>query len=159
MVHGLGDNVQKPEGLIVVGKCNVATVIDGRIRDHQRIVPSGHVPVYKDISHVHLEQRFDEKCRVSPAKHLREEPFGTGKRDGTGWRAWRQVHVVLMAIVVILVIVLVVLVVPVVLMILVSLVSLVNLVILVILVILVNLAILVAIRRRPGESRAGILAG
>ena len=104
MEHGHGDEVQKPEGLVAGRDRGVASVADGRHRGHQRVVPSGHVSDQIDLPRVHLEERFNEKYRISPAKHPHDVTFAIVKGDGC-------------------------------------------------------VLVRVAIRRKPGESEAGILAG
>jgi hypothetical protein len=44
VVHGRGDDVQKPEGPVVGVDGVDASVVDGGRPGHERIVPSGYVP-------------------------------------------------------------------------------------------------------------------
>lgn len=84
VVHGRGNDVQKPKRLLtIVRRIDGvdASVVDGGPRGHQRIVPSGHVPDQIDVSNIHLEQRFYEKRRISPAEHLCQESLAADKGD------------------------------------------------------------------------------
>ena len=83
-VHRRGDEIQDPEKLIV-GHCVVWSVTDGRPRGHQRVVPSWHVPDEKDFVRVHLEEGFNEKCRITRAKHPHYETVAADEGDRCGY--------------------------------------------------------------------------
>jgi hypothetical protein len=83
VVYGQGDEVQKIEGLIVGAECVDTSVLGGRNLGHHGVVPSGHVPDKMDVSRVNLEKRFNEKCRVSLAKHPCEESIPMDEGDGS----------------------------------------------------------------------------
>lgn len=90
MAHGQGDEVQEPERM-VVGYCVYTSAVDGRPLNHQRMMPSGHVPDEKDVANVHLEEGLNEKCPISLAKHLHKETIAADEGDG-------YVYVILVAI-------------------------------------------------------------
>ena len=80
VVHGRGDEIQDPER-VIVDHCVVWSVTDGRPRGHQRAVPSWHVRDEKDFVRVHLEEGFNEKCRITRAKHPHYETVAADEGD------------------------------------------------------------------------------
>ena len=80
VVHGHGDEIQQPEG-DVVDHGVVASLADGRPLDHQRVVPSGHVPDYIDVPRVHLEEGLNEKRGVPLAEHPHKKPVAADEED------------------------------------------------------------------------------
>jgi hypothetical protein len=86
--RGLGDKIQQPEWVIVVGQDVVAGVADGGPLDHQGVGPSGHVPDETDVPRVHLEEGLNEKRCVPFSEHPHEEPVAADEGD-------RCVHMVL----------------------------------------------------------------
>ena len=80
VVHGHGEEIQQVEG-DVVGHCVVASVAHGRALNHQRVVPSGHVPDEIDVIRVHLEEGFNEKRGVPSAEHPHKEPIAADEGD------------------------------------------------------------------------------
>ena len=80
VAHGRGDEIQGPER-VIVGHCVVGSVTDGRPRDHQCVVPSWHVPDEMDFVRGRLEDGFDEKCRISRAKHSHKETVAADEVD------------------------------------------------------------------------------
>jgi hypothetical protein len=80
VVHGRGDEIQDPER-VIAGHCVVGSVTDGRPRDHQRIVPSWHVPDENDFVRVHVEEGYNEKCCIARAKHPHYETVAADEGD------------------------------------------------------------------------------
>jgi len=81
VVHGHGDEIQQPEGDVVGGHGVAASLADGRPLDHQRIVPSGHVPDDTDLPRVRLEEGFNVRRGVPLAEHPHEEPVAADEWD------------------------------------------------------------------------------
>jgi hypothetical protein len=86
VVHGRGDEIQDPARVIVDHRV-VWSVTDGRARRHQRVVPSWHVPDEMDFVRVRLEEGFNEKCRISRAKHSHKETVAADEGDRCVHRA------------------------------------------------------------------------
>jgi len=92
VVHGHGDEIQQPEGDVVAGHGVGGSFADRRPLDHQRIVPSGHVPDEIDLPRVRLEEGFNEKRGVPLAEHPHKEPVAADEGD-------RRVHIMVVVLV------------------------------------------------------------
>ncbi len=82
---GQGDKIEEPERVLVVGEGVGVRAGHGRPRDHQRVVPAGHVAEEMHVARVHLEERLDEEGRVSVAEHPHEIAVAAGERDTGIW--------------------------------------------------------------------------